>query len=154
MNALLVLLLGLGFCTATLCQAEVKLLLPLARTAYQCNENIPLTVLRSGTPAKGSGDLGLKLTGTDGSCLTFSFPIGKAESRSVAHLQVNGWLLRPGSYRVEVSCDGVTALTNITLHIHIRRSDFKLINWEQGKGKGRLPQSLAKDSAANGILNV
>jgi hypothetical protein len=41
---------------------------------------------------------------------------------------------------VEVSCEGATAQTNITLQSHIRRSDFKLINWEQAKGKDRLAQ--------------
>jgi hypothetical protein len=42
----------------------------------------------------------------------------KAEARSVEHLHVNEWLLRPGSYSVEVSCEGATAQTNITLPVH------------------------------------
>ena len=136
----MLLLLGFGFCAETLCKADVALQLPLARTAYQCNENIPFAVLRSGAQAQNGGEIGLKLTGTDGSSLTFTFPTTKAESRSVAHLQVNGWLLRPGSYEVDVSCDGAMARTNIALHSHIRRSDFRLINWEQAKGKDRLAQ--------------
>jgi hypothetical protein len=47
--------------------AEVKLLLPLGRTAYQTNEWIDVSVVRSGDEALKKSDLKLTLTGTDGS---------------------------------------------------------------------------------------
>ncbi len=78
----------------------------------------------------------MKLSATDNSSLTFLFPATK----SIAHLQMNGWLLRPGSYSVEVFFNGGTAQTNITLHSHIRRSDFKLINWGRAKGHDQLAE--------------
>ncbi len=136
MKARLLLLLSFAFCSAALCASEVRLLLPLARTAYQCNENIPLSVLRSGAPSRKDEELKLRLSATDNSSLTFIFPATK----SIAHLQVNGWLLRPGSYSVEVIWDGTRAQTNITLHSHIRRSDFKLINWGRAKGHDQLAE--------------
>jgi hypothetical protein len=138
MNARSFLPLGFGLCATALCGAEVRLELPQERTAYQCNESIPLTVLRSGAQSQREGELALRLSAGDGSALTFTFITAKAEAHAVEHLQVNGWLLRPGSYRVEVSCEGATAQTNITLHSPIRRSDFKLINWGRAKGKDQL----------------
>jgi hypothetical protein len=140
MNARSFLPLGFGLCATALCGAEVRLELPQERTAYQCNESIPLTVLRSGAQSQREGELALRLSAGDGSALTFTFITAKAEAHAVEHLQVNGWLLRPGSYRVEVSCEGATAQTNITLHSPIRRSDFKLINWGRAKGKDQLCQ--------------
>jgi hypothetical protein len=110
-KARLLLLLGWGFCTAALCKAEVSLQLPLARTAYQCNESVPLTVLRSGAQEQGGGELMLKLRATHGSSLMSTFTGTKPDSRSMEHLQVHGWLLRPGSYSVEVACNGATART-------------------------------------------
>jgi hypothetical protein len=141
MNARILLLMSFELCSAVLGAAEVRLLLPLGRTVYQCNESVPLTVLWLGAQAQSGGELLLRLTATDDSCLTFTFPAAKSEARSVAHLSVNGWLLRPGSYSVKVSCAGATAQTNITLHSHIRRSDFKLINWGRAKGKDQLAQA-------------
>ena len=125
--------------------AELKLYLPLGRTAYQCNERIALTVLRSSRDPLPAGDLLLTLSGDDGSQLAFTFAEKQVEAsggqaQGVEHLQVNGWLLRPGAYRVEVACDGASARTNLTVHSHVRRSDFKLINWGRAKGRDQLAQ--------------
>jgi hypothetical protein len=49
-------------------------------------------------------------------------------------------LVRPGPYTVEVSCDGANAKTNLTVHSHIRRSDFKLVNWGRAQGQDQLAQ--------------
>ncbi len=136
MKARLLLLLGFACCSGALYPSEVRLLLPGARTAYQCNEQVPLTVVRSAPPSRNGGELTVKLSPTDASSLMFLFPAAK----SVAHLQVSGWLLRPGTYSVEVSWDGAGAQTNITLHSHIRRSDFKLINWSRAKGNDQLAE--------------
>jgi len=140
MNTRLLLLLSSGFCTTALCAPEVRLQLPLARTAYQCNESIPITVLRSAAQSPHDGELELKLSANDGSSLRFRFTSTDGQAHPVEHLQVNGWFLRPASYSVEVTCDGATAQTNITLHSQIRRSDFKLINWGRTKGKDQLAQ--------------
>ena len=63
-----------------------------------------------------AGDLVLKLQSEDGSRLTFTFPVKKVEAKegkaqAVEHLHINGWLLRPGNYKVEAACDGATAGT-------------------------------------------
>jgi hypothetical protein len=125
--------------------AELQLRLPLNRTAYACNEWIDITAVRGGTSSLPAGELVLKLIGTDGSELTFVFPVDKAEAsegaaRAVEHLHVNGWLLRPGPYTVEAACDGATARTNIAVFTHLRRSSFKLVNWGRATGKDQLPQ--------------
>jgi hypothetical protein len=140
------LLLGLLGPEASLATAaELKLLLPLNRKPYQINETIDLSVVRSAASALPAGDLVLKLQSEDGSRLTFTFPVKKVEAeggkaQAVEHLHVNGWLLRPGNYKVEVACDGGTATTTIEVYSHVRRSSFRLINWGRAKGKAQLPQ--------------
>src|SRR5262249_26481514 len=100
--------------------ADVKILFPQNRTAFQTNEWIDLSIVRnSDTPAQAI----VKLTAADG---------GSIESRhtlahTVEHLHVNGWLLRPGKYSVEVSADGATAKGEIEVNSHIRQSSFRLI---------------------------
>lgn len=138
------LLLSVACCTA-FAAPDVRLHLPLARDAYQCNELIDLTVLRSNAGNLSAGDLALTLTCADGSRLAFTFVAKPVEARTgtaraVEHLHVNGWMLRPGAYLIEVACDGASAKTNITVHSHIRRSEFKLINWGRAKGRDQLAQ--------------
>src|SRR4051812_37005437 len=83
--------------------AKLELLLPLGRTAYQTNEWIDISVVRSGAEALPRATLTLTLAGTDGSKITTTFPLSATkEPRSTEHLHVNGWLLRPGKYAVEV----------------------------------------------------
>jgi hypothetical protein len=114
--------------------AEVKILLPLGRTAYQTNEWIDLSVVRSSATALGKSELKLTLTGKDGSIVSTTFavpavPVRDREARATEHLHVNGWLLRPGTYTVEVTCDGATAKTDLGVYSHLRQSSFRLINW-------------------------
>jgi hypothetical protein len=126
--------------------ADVKVVLPLQRTAYQTNERIDVDVIRSDGKGLRAGDLVLKLRCTDGSDLSFTFPVkavrsGSGPPRSVEHLHVSGWLLRPGKYAVEVVCDDATGKSEIEVYSHVRRSSFKLINWGRAKGaKEQLPQ--------------
>ena len=122
---------------------DLQLILPLGRTAYQCNEFIPVSVLDRGAASRPAGEWVLTLGGEDGSRLVFSFPgplAGAAASGVVEHLRINGWLLRPGAYSVDVSCGGQGSRTNITVLSHLRRSDFKLINWRQAQDKDQLGQ--------------
>jgi hypothetical protein len=125
--------------------AELKIFLPLQRKAYQTNERIDVAVVRSAKEAILAGDLQLNVEGQDGSRLSFRFPVTNAPSgRSVEHLHLSGWLLRPGTYKVGVSCDGAVAATDIEVYSHIRKSSFRLINWVQGKGKGH--RSMGEDN--------
>jgi hypothetical protein len=120
--------------------AQLQLVFPLGRTAYQCNEFIPIAVLGlgAGTP---SSDLGLTLAGADGSRLSFTFPTREAgESGDLRHIRVKAWLLRPGAYSVEAVYGAERARTNLTLFNPLRRSDFKLINWRQRPDKDQLAQ--------------
>jgi hypothetical protein len=119
--------------------AELKILLPLGRTAYQTNERIELAVVRINKAALPAGELLLKLQGEDASRLTFTFPAKKVEpaggeSRAVEHLYLNGRLLRPGKYLLDVSCDGASATQPLEVYSHLRRSSFRLINWIQRAG--------------------
>src|ERR1051326_4054479 len=83
---------------------KLTILLPLGRTAYQTNEWIDVSVVREGKLDKG--DLLLTLSSADGSKLSATFAVEASEGRRTEHLHVNGWLLRPGKYTVEASCDG------------------------------------------------
>ena len=117
--------------------AELRLNLPLNRTAYQTNERIDLTVTR---PAAGAGDLRLTLSGADGSVMSFTFPV----TRITEHLHVNGALLRPGKYTVEVADGAATDQTTIELFSHIRQSSYRLVNWGRAQDpQDQLPQGEA-----------
>ncbi|OPZ28207.1 MAG: hypothetical protein BWZ02_01375 [Lentisphaerae bacterium ADurb.BinA184] len=128
---------GLVLAWAGAVHAEVtlRLDLPLGRGAYQTNEFIDLAVVRASTgEALAAGTLGLKVTGTDGSAMGFVFParaVAAADggAQAVEHLRLNGWLLRPGAYTVEVACDGATARADFDVYPHVRRSTYKLIHW-------------------------
>ncbi len=123
--------------------AGLELALPLGRTAYQCNEFIPVSVLGRGAASWPANELVLTMVSEDGSRLVFSFaePSAPAAASSVIeHLRINGWLLRPGDYSIEASCGSQSSRTNITVWSHVRRSDFKLINWRQGQDKDQLSQ--------------
>jgi hypothetical protein len=129
-----------------LAAAEVKIVLPLQRKAYQTNERIDVDVVRSADKGLAAGALVLAVRGDDGSTLTFTLPVkaargGPGPARAVEHLHVNGWLLRPGKYTVEAACDGATGKADIEVYSHMRRSSFKLINWGRAKGpQEQLPQ--------------
>ena len=98
--------------------AQLSLSLPLGRTTYQCNEWIPVTVLGLRGNNTPSEELVLRLRGEDSSSLTFNLPRRPASpgaaARSVEHLRVNGWLLRPGNYTVEAASGAVMAATMIS----------------------------------------
>ncbi|MBE7502908.1 MAG: hypothetical protein HS113_22030 [Verrucomicrobiales bacterium] len=125
--------------------ADLSLSLPLGRTAYQDNESIWITARRSSLPAVAANDLVLQLTGENGSALAFTFPGRPVESiedqaRRVEHFQVNARFLRPGAYTLAITGDGAVARTNLTVHSHVRRSDFRLVNWGRARGPDQLVQ--------------
>jgi hypothetical protein len=108
--------------------ADLKIILPLGRTAYQTNELIDVAVVRWGEKLQ-PGKLELSLAGADGGKVLAIFPMKEASQRSVEHLRLDGRLLRPGAYTLAVACDGATVSTNIDIESHLRRSTFKLIDW-------------------------
>ncbi|MEI6518440.1 MAG: hypothetical protein WCO98_00105 [bacterium] len=114
--------------------AKLQVLLPLNRTAYQTNELIDISVVRSDVQALPAGLLTLTVTGDDASKMTFAFPVkavlmAGADARNTEKLRLNGWLMRPGAYTVDVACDGAAAQTKIEIFSHIRKSDYKTIHW-------------------------
>jgi len=114
--------------------AQVRILLPLNRKAYQTNEWIDLAVVRSSAASLPASNLALTLVGEDGGKLTFGFPVGAValeggDARATEHLHLNGRLLRPGNYAIEVAVDEATATTAIEIYSHIRQSSFKLVDW-------------------------
>ena len=125
--------------------AELNLVWPQGRTAFQTNEQIGVSVVRSSPQGLAAAPLVLTLTGRDGSRLSATFavpavPIQGTEARSTEHLLVNGWLLRPGSYTVEAALEQARATAQIEVFSHLRQSSFRLINWGRAKGKDQLLQ--------------
>src|SRR5262249_32484663 len=130
--------------------AEVKILLPLGRNAYQTNEWIDVSVSRSAPQALPASDLVLTLSGADGSRVSATFAVpgvavwGK-EARGVEPLHVNGWLRRPGRYTVEGAVAGGSGKADIEVYSHVRQSSFRLINWGRA-GKLAEKQVQGEDS--------
>jgi hypothetical protein len=114
--------------------ASLKLLLPLGRTAYQTNEQIDVSVVRSDAQALPAADLAVTLSGADGSRVSLVFPLGPAAAgvkgaMATEHLHLNGWLLRPGHYTLAATAHAATASAELDIYSHLRRSTFKNIDW-------------------------
>jgi hypothetical protein len=130
--------------------SPLNIQLPLGRVAYQTNEAVELAVVRSG-PALAAGTLTLNLAGDDGSKAACTFPLAKGEIRSTEHLRLNGRLLRPGRYTVEVSFEGAKAAREIELYSHVRQSPFRLIDWSS-RAKGTEQAAMGADSLGFNLL--
>ncbi len=76
----------------------------------------------------------------------------KETPRSTEHLHLNGWLLRPGTYQLEVAADGAKAETKIEVHSHVRHSDFMTINWGRSTAGGQIIQG--EDSLGYNLMYV
>src|SRR5262245_44199262 len=125
--------------------AELKIVLPLNRTAYQTNETIDIAVVRSDAAALQAGNLTLTATSKDGGAATFAIPVpavvvADGKATATVHLHLDARLLRPGTYTIEVASDGASAKQDIELASHIRRSSFRLINWGSAQKEQQLPQ--------------
>jgi hypothetical protein len=132
--------------------AEVKIVLPLNRTAYQTNEWIDVSVVRQNTQPLTAGDLALHVQSADGSDLTFTFPVPAAaleggSARRTEHLHLDGRLLRPGHYTLEATADGATAKADIDVFSHLRKSSFRLISW----GRAAKEQQLVEGEDSLGF---
>jgi hypothetical protein len=125
--------------------AQVRLLLPLGRTAYQTNETIDVSVVRSDASALRAGTLALTVTGVDGSKMSFTFPVRAVpvagpSAHTTENLHLDGWLLRPGRYTLDVTSDGATATTALTVYSHVRRSTYKTVHWGGPAGDAMLAE--------------
>ena len=142
-------------------ETSLRIVLPLERAAYQTNEWIDVTVVRSADAGLEAGDLVLSLTGEDGGRMSFTFPMkasgavgGKAAASE--HLRLNGWLLRPGKYTLETAADGAAAdgagaKTEIEIHSHVRRSEFKVVDWS-ARSKDHEQAVLGEDSVGLNLI--
>jgi hypothetical protein len=124
-------------------EAKVELRFPLGRTVYQTNEDVHLAVLRSADQALKAGNMVLTLAGDDGSRMEFTLAapavaLSGNDARATEHVYLNGLMLRPGHYAVEVAADGESAKAEIDVCSHLRRSSYRLICWGQAKGKDQL----------------
>jgi hypothetical protein len=142
--------------TAFRSPAEVKLelRLPLGRVAYQTNESIDVTILRSSPDELPAADLGVSLVGADGSALAFSWPLpagAPGVPASPVHLRLNARLLRPGSYKVEVTAHGATARQDLEIHSHVRKTSFRLIDWSS-RAKGAEQATMGEESLGFNLL--
>jgi hypothetical protein len=120
--------------------AKADILLPLGRNAYQTNEWIDVSVVRGDDQALKAGDLVLTLDGADGSKLSYTFPVKAGGKQATEHLHLNAALLRPGKYTLDVAVDGAKATADLEIFSHLRKSDFRLINWGRARGKDQLVQ--------------
>jgi len=120
--------------------AELQVLLPQGRAAYQTNEPIAVSVVRSDTQPLAATSLTLTLTGDDGGKLVFTFPLaavagdGKAAT-ATEHLTLNGNVLRPGRYTVEAAAYGAVAKTQVEVYSHVRKSSYRVVHWACGAAK-------------------
>ena len=127
---------------APLAAAELGLTLPLQRTVYQTNERIDFTVRRQAEP----GTLDVALESADGGRMAFALPA----TRGTEHFHVNAALLRPGTYAVVVTDGAATARTEIEVFSHLRRSNYRLINW----GSAQKPEELLEQGEAGFGYNL
>jgi hypothetical protein len=127
---------------APLAAAELGLTLPLQRTVYQTNERIDFTVRRQAEP----GTLDVALESVDGGRMAFTLPA----TRGTEHFHVNAALLRPGTYAVVVTDGAATARAEIQVFSHLRRSNYRLINW----GSAQKPEELLEQGEAGFGYNL
>src|SRR5437773_2901244 len=130
---------------------KIEIHLPLGRIAYQTNEMLDVSVVRSGAETLPSADLALTLTGEDGSKMSFAFPIAAAPGPTTEHLRVNGRLLRPGKYTLEAVAYGASAQREIELYSHIRKTSFRLVDWSC-RAKGAEQATLGEEGLGFNLL--
>jgi len=124
-------------------RTTLAILQPLARTAYQTNEWIDLSVVRRSPHGLSAGELLLTVEGDDGSRSSFAFAVPAVavigdDARSTEHLHVDARLLRPGRYQIKAAADGAAATTNLDIYSHVRKTSYRLINWGTAQGAQQL----------------
>jgi len=140
-------------------QAKLQILLPLGRVAYQTNERIDVSVVRTSPTALPEAALSFTVTGEDASKLAFTFPLTAvpvvgADARATEHLHLNGALLRPGKYTLQASAYDTAASTTIEVYSHIRQSNFRLLSWGGGPDDDRQVFTGENGAGLNMVLAV
>ena len=125
--------------------ANLIMLMPSNRTAFQTNEIIELAVVRSDTQVLPTGILSLTVAGDDSSKMNFTFPVKSIpvigpDARSTEKFVLNGWLMRPGGYTITIACDGATVQQKIEVFSHIRKSTYRTIHWGGIKDKDMITE--------------
>jgi len=135
---------------------ELQVTLPLGRTSYQTNEWIHLAVARSSGESLPASELKLDLASEDGSRMAFAFPAPAVpaqggSAKRTEHVYLNGWLLRPGKYAVQVTCDGAAGAAELEVFNHVRKSTYKLIDWGS-RANGTDLELLGEDSVGFNLI--
>ena len=125
--------------------AELKIVLPQGRVAYQTNETIAVSVVRRDAQALPAANLTLTVSGADASKLVFTFPLPAVAAQggpalATDHLALNANLLRPGRYTIEAAAHDAAAKAEIEVYSHIRKSTYRVVHW--GSGAAREQQAL------------
>ena len=125
---------------AVVSAVELKLHFPQGRSAFQTNEWINVSVVRTGEGALPAGNVTLVLAG-EGSNMTFVFGLQAGAGSATDHLHLNGWMIAPGSYTLTATLGDASDKANVDVFSHIRRSTYKTIHWwgprgEEMKGEG------------------
>jgi len=119
---------------------EMKLAFPQGRAAFQTNELIDVSIVRSGEGELPAGNLTLVLA-NEQSTMTFVFGLPAGNGSATDHLRLNGWLIAPGAYTLTATLGGATDKADIEVYSHIRKSTYRTIHWggphgEAMKGEG------------------
>jgi hypothetical protein len=124
------------------------------RTAYQTNETIELLVIRQSAQGPlAAGDLVLTVAGDHGGRLAFTLAAPGGGERRVEHLRLDARRLRPGRYAATTTVDGATAGLSFSVHSHIRRSEYKLVNWGANqKNRDEQQWTMGEDSLGFNVL--
>jgi len=125
---------------AAVASADLKLHFPQNRSAFQTNELIDVSVVRSGEGDLPAGNLTLVLS-NDKSTMTFVFALKAGNGSATDHLHLNGWLITPGKYTLSATMGGDSDKADIEIFSHIRKSTYKTVHWwgpvgEKMKGEG------------------
>jgi len=125
---------------AAMASAELKLVFPQNRGAFQTNELINVSILRTGEGELPAGSLTLALEG-EKTKMTFVFDLKAGSQSATDHLHLNGWLIKPGTYTLTATMGGQSDTASLDVFSHIRRSTYKTIHWwgpvgEAMKGEG------------------
>jgi hypothetical protein len=135
---------------------EVRILLPLGRTAYQTNERIEVSVLRTSSEALPASQFKLTLAGDDGSRAALVFPsppvaMGDKDARTTEHFYLNGALLRPGHYKLEVSVNDAQAAVEMDVFSHVRKSSFRTFAWGT-QAEGVQQEAMGEDGLGFNLM--
>jgi len=125
--------------------SELKLTFPQGRSAFQTNELIGVSVVRTADGDLPAGNVTLVLEGEKTKAtIVFGLKAASAvdgNASATDHLHLNGWLIKPGNYTLTATMGDVADKADIEMYSHIRKSTYRTIHWggphgEAMKGEG------------------